>query len=415
MRPYVLLSCAMSVDGRIDHRGPSRLILSNDADLDRVDAERAASDAILVGAGTLQRDDPRLLVRSAARRADRVRRGLPESPAKVAIAGGELDPALRFFVEGAAEKLVYAPAASAAALRERLGTTATVVGAGDPLDLRRVLADLDGRGVRRLMVEGGATVNTAFLTAGLVDELQLVVAPLFVGDGGAPPFVRDGVFPDRMTLAEARPIGDVVLLRYLLTETARDRRWLQAAIELSRGCPPSDGAYSVGAVIVAADGEVIARGYSRETDPTVHAEEAALATVTAAARRDALQLDGAVQPAPVAAAELRPADPGCGHRTGRVRAAGAGPVRGLPGRGGAGRGGRGGGRAPRPRGAGAGGQRPPAQMTEIPQLPETCSPGSRTSRPRPLRNASGAHVIGSTAMLRRRSPSDRPSPVNSIR
>jgi 5-amino-6-(5-phosphoribosylamino)uracil reductase len=281
MRPYVLLSCAMSVDGRIDHRGPGRLVLSNEADLDRVDAERAASDAILVGAGTLRRDDPRLLVRSAARRADRARRGLPNSPAKIAIAGGDLDPALRFFVEGAVEKLVYAPSASAARLRDRLGAAATVLGAGDPLDLRAVLTDLHGRGVRRLMVEGGATVNTAFLTGGLVDELQLVVAPIFVGDGGAPPFVRDGAFPDRMTLAEARPIGDVVLLRYLLTQAARDRHWLQAAIDLSRRCPPSEGAYSVGAVLVAADGEVIARGYSRETDPTVHAEEAVLARVAA--------------------------------------------------------------------------------------------------------------------------------------
>lgn len=276
-RPYVLLSAAMSVDGRIDHRGPSRLILSNETDLDRVDAERAACDAILVGAGTLRRDDPRLLVRSAARRADRARRGLPESPLRVAIAGGDLDPTLRFFTLGDAERVVYAPDAAAGRLRGRLGAVADVVGAGDPLDLGAVLADLRGRGVRRLMVEGGATVNTAFLAGGLVDEVQLAVAPTFVGDTGAPPFVRDAVLPRRMTLAEARPIGDLVLLRYLLTGAARDRRWLQAAIDLSRRCPPSEGAYSVGAVIVGADGREIARGYSRETDPLAHAEEVALA------------------------------------------------------------------------------------------------------------------------------------------
>jgi 5-amino-6-(5-phosphoribosylamino)uracil reductase len=281
MRPYVLLSAAMSVDGRIDHRGPSRLILSNEDDLDRVDAERAACDAILVGAGTLRRDDPRLLVRSAARQADRVSRGLPASPVKVAIAGGDVDPALRFFTEGDAERLVYVPDAAAARLRARLATVATVVGAGDPLDLRAVLADLHDRGVRRLLVEGGATVNTAFLANALVDELQLAVAPLFVGDAGAPPFVREGALPRRMTLAEARPIGDVVLLRYLLTQAARDRQWLDVAIDLSRRCPPSGGAYSVGAVIVSAHAEVLARGYSRETDPAVHAEEAALARVAA--------------------------------------------------------------------------------------------------------------------------------------
>ena len=62
-RPYVLLSVAMSVDGRIDGPGPARLVLSGRADLDRVDAERAASDAVMVGAGTVRRDDPRLLIR----------------------------------------------------------------------------------------------------------------------------------------------------------------------------------------------------------------------------------------------------------------------------------------------------------------------------------------------------------------
>ena len=64
-RPYVVLSCAISLDGCLDSAGPDRLVLSGAADLDRVDAERAAADAILVGAGTIRRDDPRLLIRSA--------------------------------------------------------------------------------------------------------------------------------------------------------------------------------------------------------------------------------------------------------------------------------------------------------------------------------------------------------------
>jgi pyrimidine deaminase RibD-like protein len=58
-----------------------------------------------------------------------------------------------------------------------------------------------------------------------------------------------------------------------------DRRWLEEAIELSKKCPPSKTAFSVGAIIVSADGEVIATGYSREGDPHDHAEESALAKV----------------------------------------------------------------------------------------------------------------------------------------
>ncbi|WP_051468153.1 RibD family protein [Actinomadura oligospora] len=81
--------------------------------------------------------------------------------------------------------------------------------------------DLASRGVKRLMVEGGGTVHTQFLTAGLADELQLVIAPFFVGDTTAPRFVGAGTFQhhpgNRMTLAEARPIGDVILARYLMS------------------------------------------------------------------------------------------------------------------------------------------------------------------------------------------------------
>jgi diaminohydroxyphosphoribosylaminopyrimidine deaminase / 5-amino-6-(5-phosphoribosylamino)uracil reductase len=61
--------------------------------------------------------------------------------------------------------------------------------------------------------------------------------------------------------------------------TDADREWLHQAIGLSRCCPPSPSAFSVGAVIVAADGSTVATGFSRQRDPHDHAEEGALATV----------------------------------------------------------------------------------------------------------------------------------------
>ena len=223
VRPYTLLSCGMSIDGYVDDAADDRLLLSNDADFDRVDAVRAGCDAILVGAATIRQDNPRLLVRSAERRRARVARGERPSPVKVTVTGGgDLDPAARFFTTGDGEKLVYCGTAALASARERLGAVATVVDGGDPVDLRQVATDLYARGVRRLMVEGGGTVHTQFLTAGLADELQLVVAPLFVGDSRAPRFVGDGAFPwgpgSRAELAEVRQIGDVALLRYKLSD-----------------------------------------------------------------------------------------------------------------------------------------------------------------------------------------------------
>jgi 5-amino-6-(5-phosphoribosylamino)uracil reductase len=213
----------MSLDGYLDDAGPDRLLLSNDADFDRVDEVRATCDAILVGASTIRADNPRLLVRSAARRAEREARGRPATPIKVTLTSrGSLDPEAQFFTAGDVEKLVYCATPALDEARARLGAVATVADGGDPVDVALVGADLARRGVRRLMVEGGGTMHTQFLTSGLVDELQLVVAPFFVGDSRAPRFVGDGKFPwgpsQRAELVSVRQIGDVVLLRYALSE-----------------------------------------------------------------------------------------------------------------------------------------------------------------------------------------------------
>ena len=225
-RPYTLLSCSVSIDGYIG-KAASRLLLSNEADFDRVDAVRASCDAILVGAETVRIDNPRLLVRSPARRDERAARGLPMSPIKVTVTRrAEFDARADFFTVGDAEKVVYCARPVVADARERLGPVATVVDGGDTVEMRTLSTDLSARGVERLMVEGGATVHTQFLTEDLVDELQLVVAPVFVGDSEAPRFVRDGAFPwnpaRRAALVDVRKLGDVVLLRYALSSRFQD-------------------------------------------------------------------------------------------------------------------------------------------------------------------------------------------------
>jgi 5-amino-6-(5-phosphoribosylamino)uracil reductase len=133
----------------------------------------------------------------------------------------ELDSGADFFSAGDTEKIVYCASPRAADARGRLGRVATVVDAGDNVEMRALSTDLAARGIDRLMVEGGGTVHTQFLTDDLVDELQLTVAPVFVGDSDATRFVRDGIFPwnpaRRAELVDVRKLGDVVLLRYALS------------------------------------------------------------------------------------------------------------------------------------------------------------------------------------------------------
>ncbi len=222
-RPYTLISCCASLDGYLDDAGPERLVLSSAADLDRVDTERAGCDAILVGAETVRRDDPRLLVRSDECRAERLARGQSLTPLRVTVTrSGDLDPGARIFTAPGTGTVVYTEESAATGLAQRLGDAATVVDAGPAVDLAWVLGDLHTRGVRRLMVEGGRRVLSQLLAVGLADELQLVVAPVFVGDVEAPRFVDPGVYPfrapRRARLTEVRQVGDVALLRYALTD-----------------------------------------------------------------------------------------------------------------------------------------------------------------------------------------------------
>jgi len=269
-RPWVVLSCTVSLDGCLDDATPQRLLLSNDADFDRVDELRASVDAILVGAGTVRADNPRLLVRSPRRREARTARGEAASPLRVVVSkSGDLDRSAAVFTAEGAQTAVYA---------------------GTALDFGELLDDLAARGVRRLMVEGGVSVLSRFLADDLADELQISVAPFLVGDPDAPHAFGPGGYPQsprrRMILAESRAIGDVQFARYLVRRAGTasfDTDLLHLAVELSRSCPPVSNAYSVGAIVTDAQGAVISTGYSRELlrglgDPDKnHAEEVALA------------------------------------------------------------------------------------------------------------------------------------------
>ncbi|MGX7827936.1 RibD family protein [Actinokineospora sp. 24-640] len=216
-RPHVLLSVAASVDGYIDDGGSRRFPLSNAEDFDRVDQLRAESDAIMVGAGTVRGDNPRLLVNDPARRARRVADGRAEHPVKVTVTGtGDLDPE-RLFWHCGGHKLVYTTERGKAAAA-RLADLAEVVALGPEIDFGALLDDLGGRGVERLMVEGGGRVHTAFLAAGLADEIRMVIAPMLIGQAAAPRFVNPAEFPGgpahRFHLEEATMLGDVAVLRF---------------------------------------------------------------------------------------------------------------------------------------------------------------------------------------------------------
>lgn len=172
-RPYVLVFATVSLDGRL--ASPTGYSLLSCPEDFRLQHElRAWSDAVMVGANTALRDDPRLNVRLARGR----------SPLRVVVDSRlRVPPTARLFHAGRGV-LVTVEGHPRERLRPYLERGVTVVEAGrGRVDLRRALEELAGLGVSRLMVEGGGTLICSLLREGLVDELRVTVAPTVFGGG----------------------------------------------------------------------------------------------------------------------------------------------------------------------------------------------------------------------------------------
>jgi 2,5-diamino-6-(ribosylamino)-4(3H)-pyrimidinone 5'-phosphate reductase len=226
----VLVNMAMTADGKIDTVTRRGARISGAVDTARVDGLRAASDAVMVGGRTLLAEDPRLTVRDAHLVDERLRGGRPAQPVKVGVvtriapAGSDataLPSPSRFLEDGDGPVILATTTRTAPAdvdwLRGRGADV--IVHDGSRVDLARLLAELDARGIEHLMVEGGSTLVAALLGAGLVDELQLAVAPLLFGGEGAPtPVGGQGWRQEEaihLSLLESRVDDDGdVILRY---------------------------------------------------------------------------------------------------------------------------------------------------------------------------------------------------------
>ncbi|MFI3285170.1 MAG: dihydrofolate reductase family protein [Rikenellaceae bacterium] len=271
MNYNLLLSVATSRDGYIDDNNENRLVLSSPEDWAEVYALRAAADAVVIGAETLRRDNPRLGLKSDSLREYRLKEGRTPEPHKVIISRrGFIDPSLRLFSSQFKNIIIFSEVE-----RPELEPFAEVITA-EHITAAFVVTELESRGLHSIMVEGGAQILSLFLSEGCVDLLRIAVNPTIeVGDSSAPRFEKpatlDSLTPQRSTLG-----GVEVELYTLRTRAAeRDVEHLRRAIEISKRCTPSPTSYCVGAVIVTQKGEIF-EGYTHETSPTHHAEQEAI-------------------------------------------------------------------------------------------------------------------------------------------
>lgn len=207
--PYVALKLAMSLDGRIAARPGARTTLTGREATREVHRLRSGFDAILVGRGTAEADDPLLTVREAPVR---------QPPVRVVVdSGAHLDPASRL-VRTATETPVWVLAAAnadAGRVQELTRHGVRIVQA-EPrpagIDLPSGLRELAAAGARTIFAEGGSRIASALLDADLVQRLFLFVAPVFLGSAGVAAFDIAAQPAGRWRfMGEQRFGGDVLL------------------------------------------------------------------------------------------------------------------------------------------------------------------------------------------------------------
>lgn len=190
-RPFTFINSAMSADGKISTKKRKQVKISGKADFDRVDALRAGADGVMVGIGTVLADDPSLTVKSEERRRRRAALGLDENPARIVVDSmARTPPEADIFKKGTGKRIIVVSRAAPASRVDALKAKADVITAGEKeVDLKEMSKELKKRGINRLMVEGGATLNWAMARNGLVDEISTFVGNILIGGREAPTFM----------------------------------------------------------------------------------------------------------------------------------------------------------------------------------------------------------------------------------
>ena len=219
-KPFIFINSAMSLDGKISTSEKRQVKISNEEDMERVDRLRAESDAILVGSNTVAIDDPKLTVKSERLRKERVKKGLPENPLKVMVGSiKEIKFDSDFLDYGNAEKIIFTTEKEDSEKILRLMEKARVFVLGKKrVDLKKMVSILSDLGVKRIMVEGGGTLNFEMLKEGLVDEIYVAIAPKIFGGRNVPTLAdgegfKEGEIVD-LELIDIEKLDEVIVLRY---------------------------------------------------------------------------------------------------------------------------------------------------------------------------------------------------------
>lgn len=184
-RPFVILKVAASLDGKIATKAGESRWITGEAARKKVHELRDEVDAVLVGIGTVLKDDPLLTVRLDREGTRDPLRVIVDSHARLPLEANVLKDPRKALVAVSPE----APKERVEALRSRGAEVLLIEGASGKVSLGRLMEELGKRGIVSVMIEGGSEVNASAFHEGIVDKLILFYAPLLIGGKEAPSIV----------------------------------------------------------------------------------------------------------------------------------------------------------------------------------------------------------------------------------
>ena len=228
-RPFVSATFAMTVDGKITTRGFTPVDFTSREDKRFLFRQRSLADAVIVGHSTLKRDNVRLGVSEDLRK-ERIKRGQTPAPLRVIVSGeGKIDNQLKIFQSEISPILIFSTKRMPRDVRTALRGKKVKLHLSETndVDLREMLKILrrDYK-VRRVACEGGPILFRSMLEAGLIDELNLTIAPYLFGGAEAPTLtgLSKEFLPASVqcTMKNMRVVGSECFLTYRLGKKSRN-------------------------------------------------------------------------------------------------------------------------------------------------------------------------------------------------
>ncbi len=229
-RPFVVATFAMTVDGKVTTKNLAPVDFTSREDKLHLFRHRALADAVLIGHTSLRRDNVRLGLPAELQEV-RIKRGQNRSPLRVIVSNeGRIDSRLNIFQSNVSPIIIFSTKRMARKYRQALEKKATLyLSDTEHVDLAGMLQTLRSNyKVRTVACEGGPTLFRALLEHGLIDQLNLTIAPYMFGGANAPTLtgLSREFLPASVhcSLIDMRTIGDECFLTYRIKRRQRVRR-----------------------------------------------------------------------------------------------------------------------------------------------------------------------------------------------